>query len=307
MMYVLKGLCVVGIILTAFLMWRKTKEMLANPEKDPVTGMTGKELWDFGKKHAIATAIIGFVANFLDTLGIGSFAPTSAAFKMTKSVDDALVPGTLNVGDTIPVCVEAFIFFGVVEMDILTLVLMIVAAIAGSILMANVVTKFDRKKVRYALFVGLFLLASVVLMRNLKIGPFGIQGTATALSGVKLVIAVVGNFVFGALMSIGVGLYAPCMAMVLALGMNADCAFPAMMGSCAFLMAFGNGPKFIKEAKIDLVASWTQAIAGSVGVYVAAVFVKSLPLDVLTKVIVFVVYLTAFLYLKDAIKKGSAA
>ena len=307
MMYVLKGLCVIGILLTAFLMWKKTKEMLANPEKDPITGMTGKELWDFGKKRAIVTAIIGFVANFLDTLGIGSFAPSSAAFKMTKSVDDALVPGTLNVGDTIPVCVEAFIFFGVVEMDILTLVLMIVAAIAGSILMANVVTKFDRKKVRYALFVGLFLLASVVLMRNLKIGPFSIKGTATALSGIKLVIAVVGNFIFGALMSIGVGLYAPCMAMVLALGMNADCAFPAMMGSCAFLMAFGNGPKFIKEAKIDLVASWTQAIAGSVGVYVAAVFVKSLPLDVLTKVIVFVVYLTAFLYLKDAIKKGSAA
>ena len=112
MMYVLKGLCVIGILLTAFLMWKKTKEMLANPEKDPVTGMTGKELWDFGKKHAIVTSIIGFVANFLDTLGIGSFAPTSAAFKMTKSVDDALVPGTLNVGDTIPVCVEAFIFFG---------------------------------------------------------------------------------------------------------------------------------------------------------------------------------------------------
>ena len=307
MMYVLKGLCVIGIVLTVFLMYKKTKEMLANPEKDPVTGMSGKELWDFGKKKAVITAIIGFIANFLDTLGIGSFAPTSAAFKMTKSVDDALVPGTLNVGDTVPVCVEAFIFFGAVEMDILTLVLMIVAAIAGSILMANVVTKFDRKKVRYALFIGLFILASVVLMRNLGVGPFGTQGTATALTGVKLVIAVVGNFVFGALMSIGVGLYAPCMAMVLALGMNSDCAFPAMMGSCAFLMAFGNGPKFIKEAKIDPVCCWTQAIAGSVGVYVAATFVKSLPIDTLTKVIVFVVYLTAFLYLKDAIKKGSAA
>ena len=307
MMYVLKGLCVVGIVLTLFLMYKKTKEMLANPEKDPVTGMTGKELWDFGKKHAIVTAIIGFVANFLDTLGIGSFAPTSAAFKLTKSVDDALVPGTLNVGDTVPVCVEAFLFFGIVEMDILTLVLMIVAAVIGSLVMAGIVTKFDRKKVRYALFVGLFLLATVVLMRNLGVGPFGTQGTALGLTGGKLVIAVVGNFIFGALMSIGVGLYAPCMAMVLALGMDAGCAFPAMMGSCAFLMAFGNGPKFIKEAKIDLVCSWTQAIAGSVGVYVAYAFVKSLPLDTLTKIIVAVVYLTAFLYLKDAIKKGSAA
>ena len=307
MMYVLKGLCVIGIILTAFLMYKKTKEMLANPEKDPVTGMTGKELWDFGKKKAVITAIIGFVANFLDTLGIGSFAPTSAAFKMTKSVDDSLVPGTLNVGDTIPVCVEAFLFFGIVEMDILTLVLMIVAAVLGSLVSASIVTKFDRKKVRYTLFVGLFLLATVILLKVFNVGPFGTVGTATALSGVKLVIAVVGNFVLGALMSIGVGLYAPCMAMVLALGMDAGCAFPAMMGSCAFLMAFGNGPKFIKEAKIDPVCCWTQAIAGSVGVYVAATFVKSLPLETLTKIIVVVVYLTAFLYLKDAIKKGSAA
>ncbi len=306
-MYILKGLSLAGIVLTAILMALKTKQMAANPEKDPVTGLTGKELIDFGKKHAIVTAIIGFIANFLDTLGIGSFAPTSAAFKMTKSVDDVLVPGTLNVGDTIPVCVEAFLFFGIVDMDILTLVLMLVAAVVGSIVMAGIVTKFDRKKVRYALFVGLFLLATVVLMRNLGIGPFGTQGTAKALTGIKLIIAVVGNFIFGALMSIGVGLYAPCMAMVLALGMDSNCAFPAMMGSCAFLMAFGNGPKFIKEAKFDPVASWTQAIGGSVGVFVAYLFVKSLPLDLLTKVIVAVVYFTAVLYLRDAIKKGSAA
>ena len=307
MMYVLKGLSLLGIVLTVVLLARKTKEMRANTEKDPITGMTGEELWQFGKKHAVVTAIIGFVANFLDTLGIGSFAPTSAAFKMTKSVDDALVPGTLNVGDTVPVCVEAFLFFGIVDMDILTLVLMLVAAVAGSIVMAGIVSKFDRKKVRYTLFVGLFILASVILMKNLGVGPFGTQGAATALRGVKLVIAVVVNFVLGALMSIGVGLYAPCMALVLALGMDANCAFPAMMGSCAFLMAFGNGPKFIKEAKIDLVASWTQAIAGSVGVFVAYLFVKSLPLDLLTKIIVVIVYFTAILYLRDAIKKGSAA
>ena len=307
MMYVLKGLSLLGIVLTAFLLVKKTKEMKASTEKDPITGMTGQELWAFGMKHVVITAIIGFVANFLDTLGIGSFAPTSAAFKMTKAVDDSLVPGTLNVGDTIPVCVEAFLFFGLVDMDILTLILMLVAAVLGSLVSASIVTKFDRKKVRYTLFVGLFLLATVILLKVFNVPPFGTVGTALGLTGIKLVIAVVGNFVLGALMSIGVGLYAPCMAMVLALGMDAGCAFPAMMGSCAFLMAFGNGPKFIKEAKIDIVATWTQAIAGSAGVFVAYYLVKSLPLETLTKVIVVVVYFTAFLYLKDAIKKGSAA
>ena len=169
---------------------------------------------------------------------------------------------SLNVGDTVPVCVEAFLFFGFVEMDVITLVLMLVASVAGSILMASIVSKFDRKKVRYTLFIGLFILATVILMKVLGVGPFGTVGTELGLSGIKLVIAVVGNFIFGALMSIGVGLYAPCMAMVLALGMDAGCAFPAMMGSCAYLMAFGNGPKFIKEGRYDMVASWTQAIFG---------------------------------------------
>lgn len=304
-MYILKGLCVIGILLNLFLVFKKNKELRATTEVNHEIGSSYEDIWQKGKKFVVVTSIIGFIANFLDTLGIGSYAPTSAAFKMTKSVDDILVPGTLNVGDTVPVCVEAFLFFGLVEMDIITLVLMIAAAIVGSILMAGVVSKFDRKKVRFSLFFGLFLLATVVLMRNLGLGPFGTVGTALSLRGVKLIIAVVGNFIFGALMCIGVGLYAPCMAMVLALGMDAGCAFPAMMGSCAFLMAFGNGPKFIAEGKYDLVATLTQAFAGTLGVIVAYLFVKSLPLDLLTKVIVAVVYLTAFLYLRDGIKKGS--
>lgn len=308
-MYILKGLAILGIIVNVILMAKKTKELRANPETDPEIGLNGEEQWKRGlqPKNLAATCIIGFLANFFDTLGIGSFAPSSAGFKLTKSVDDILVPGTLNVGDTVPVCVEAFLFFGFVEMDPLTLILMIVVAILGSFLMADIVSKFDRKKVRYALFVGLFILASVVLMKNLGVGPFGTQGTALGLRGVKLVVAVVANFIFGALMSIGVGLYAPCMAMVLALGMDAGCAFPAMMGSCAFLMAFGNGPKFIQKGRFDMVACWTQAIFGAIGVFVAYVFVGSMDINTLTKIIVAVVYLTSFLYLHDAIKKGDAA
>jgi uncharacterized membrane protein YfcA len=306
-MYIMKALCIVGIVLNVVMMWKKNKEMRADPKKDEVLNMTGEELWEFGKKNIIPTTIVGIVANFFDTLGIGSFAPSSSAFKMTKSVDDVLIPGTLNVGDTVPVCVEAFLFFGLVEMDVLTLALMLIASVAGAALMADVVSKFDRKKVRYAMFVGLFILASVMLCKVLGVGPFGIVGTATGLRGIKLVIAVVVNFILGALMSIGVGLYAPCMALCALLGLNVGCAFPAMMGSCAYLMAFGNGPQFIKKGRYDMVACWTQAIGGAVGVFIAYVFVKSLPLSTLTKLVVCVVYLTSILFLKDAIKKGSAA
>lgn len=308
-MYVLKGLAILGLVLNVVLMLRKNKQIRANTEVDPILGKSGQEVWQEGMKpkNFIATSIIGFVANFFDTLGIGSFAPSSAAFKMTKSVDDTHIPGTLNVGDTVAVCMEAFLFFSLVEMDILTLVLMVLAAAIGAKVMAGIVSKFDRKKVRYAMFIGLFILAIIMLCKQLGVGPFGMIGTAVKLRGYKLVIAVVVNFVLGALMSIGVGLYAPCMALCALLGLNVACAFPAMMGSCAYLMAFGNGPQFIKEGRYDPIACLTQAIFGAIGVIIAYVFVSSLPLNILTWIVIAVVFITSFLFLHDAIKKGSNA
>ena len=308
-MYVLKAISLAGVALCVILMLRKQKHMAASTEKDPVTGLTFSETWAKGmeKKNLISTMIIGIVANFFDTLGIGSFAPSTTAFKLTKSVDDVLIPGTLNVGDTVPVCIEAFLFFGFVDMDILTLVGMIVASVVGAYTMADVVSKFNRRKVRYAMFVGMFILATVMLCKVLGVGPFGEVGTAMGLRGVKLVIAIVANFVLGALMSIGVGLYAPCMALCVLLGLDTGCAFPAMMGSCAFLMAFGNGPKFIQAGRYDPVACWTQAIGGTIGVFLAYFVVKSMSLRTLTIVVVCVCYITSFLFLHDAIKKGEAA
>lgn len=309
-MYILKGIALLGVVFIVVLMLRKQKQMAANTDKDVVTGLTFNETWARGmeKKNLIATIIIGVVANFFDTLGIGSFAPSTTAFKMTKSVDDVLIPGTLNVGDTVPVCIEAFLFFDFVpDMDLLTLVSMIVASVIGAYVMAGIVSKFNRKKVRYAMFVAMAILATVMLMRWAGVGPFGELGTATGLRGIKLIIAIVVNFVLGGLMSIGVGLYAPCMALCVILGLDTGCAFPAMMGSCAYLMAFGNSPKFIQEGRYDPVACWTQAIGGAVGVLIAFYIVKNLSLRTLTLVVVIVCYLTAILFLRDAIKKGEAA
>ena len=308
-MWILKGISLFGVIFIVVLMLRKQKQMASSTEKDPVTGLTFKETWDRGMqpKNLIATSIIGVVANFFDTLGIGSFAPSTTMFKVTKSVDDVLIPGTLNVGDTVPVCIEAFLFFDFVpDMDLLTLVSMIVASIVGAYVMAGIVSKFNRRKVRYAMFVAMFLLATVMLMKWLGVGPFGEIGTATGLRGIKLIIAIVVNFILGGLMSIGVGLYAPCMALCVILGLDTGCAFPAMMGSCAYLMAFGNSPKFIQEGRYDPVACWTQAIGGAIGVFLAFFIVKSLDLRTLTLVVVIVCYLTSFLFLHDAIKKGEA-
>ena len=50
-----------------------------------------------------------------------------------------------------------------------------------------------------------------------------------------------------------------------------------------------------------------QAFGGAIGVFIAYKFVSSIPLKILTIIVVCVVYVTAVMFLHDAIKKGSAA
>ena len=42
--------------------------------------------------------LIGFLTNFFDTLGIGSFATTTTTYKLLSLVPDERIPGTMLVG-----------------------------------------------------------------------------------------------------------------------------------------------------------------------------------------------------------------
>lgn len=249
----------------------------------------------------ITLAIIGFITNFFDTWGIGSFAPTQAAFKFTKSSPDETVPGTLNVGDTLPVSIEALCFLGFVDIDPLTLVLMLVAAAAGAYIGAGIVSKWDLKTVRIVMAVFLVVCAIVTVMRTAKVGPFGVAGEALGLTGIKLVLGVVGNFILGALMMVGFGLYSPCIALVAMLGMNVGTAFPIMMGSCALLMNVSVF-KFVKEGKYDRRATLCLMFAGAIGAYAAYKIACWFSLTTLTYIVCVVMLITAAMYINDAKK-----
>lgn len=249
----------------------------------------------------VALALIGCITNLLDTWGIGSYATTQAGFKFTKSSEDLTVPGTLNVGDTFPVTLEAILFFSFVDIDPLTLVTMLAAAVIGALVGAGIVCKWNLKMVRIGLGVGLTILAIVLACKNAGVGPFGLAGTALGLSGAKLVIGLIVNFFLGALMMIGVGLYAPCMALVAALGMNVSTAFPIMMGSCAFLMNAACF-KFIKEGKYDRRAALYLAVFGCIGVFIAYKVACFFSLTTLTYIICVVMIYTAIRFFLDAKK-----
>jgi uncharacterized membrane protein YfcA len=249
----------------------------------------------------------GFVTNFFDTLGIGSFAPTTAAFKFFKLVPDRLIPGTLNVGHTIPTIAEAFIYTAVIAVDPKTLILMIAAAVAGAYLGAGVVAKWPKRTVQIGMGSALLVAAALFTYKNLPSltgQPNLLSGADTGtldLQGIRLVIGLVGNFILGALMTLGIGMYAPSMILVGLLGMNAKSAFPIMMGSCAFLMPVSSA-RFVKADAYALRPAMALAIGGLPGVLIAAFIVKDMPLEYVRWLVIIVVLIAATMMLRSASK-----
>src|SRR4051812_40973933 len=233
---------------------------------------------------------IGFVTAFLDTLGIGSFATTTAVYKLRAMVPVKLIPGTLNVGHTLPTIAQAFIYTQLVPVESTTLVLMIAAAVAGSWLGAGAVVRWPRRKIQIGMGLALFGAAILMLMTALRLFPAG--GETQGLAGVRLAIGLGGNFVLGALMMLGIGLYAPCMILVYLLGMNPAAAFPIMMGSCAFLMPVSS-VRFVRTRTYHVQAALGLALGGLPAVLIAAYLVRRMPLGAVRWLVVVVVIYTS--------------
>ncbi|QIA62906.1 TSUP family transporter [Vibrio astriarenae] len=240
--------------------------------------------------NTVAVGAIGGIANFCDTLGVGSFAIKTAGYKQFNLVDDKDLPGTLNAQAALATVAQALIFLTAVEVDMTTMVSLIVAACLGATIGARIVSGLDRQVIRLIMGCALLVVAILMLAGRLELFPLG--GTELGLSGTKLVIAIVGNFIFGALMTVGIGLYAPCMTMIYLLGMNPIAAFPIMMCSCAFLCFFSAG-SFIQRQALNTRAALSVAITGPIAVLIAAFIVKSLDLDTLAWLVTVVVFYTS--------------
>jgi uncharacterized membrane protein YfcA len=243
---------------------------------------------------------VGFVTNFFDTLGIGSYAPTTALFRFFRLVPDEKIPGTMNVGHTPATIAQAFIFIAIVTVDFATLTTLIVAAMAGAWFGAGVVAGLPRRKVQLGMGVALLVAATLLSLTNVRVLPGG--GDALGLTGGKLALAASGNFVLGSLMTLGIGLYGPCLIMIALLGMNPTVGFPIMMGSCAFLMPLA-GVRFIKADAYEPRPAAALTLGGVPAVLLAAFLVKSLPLTTVRWLVVGVVLVAAAGLLRSAMRK----
>ena len=248
------------------------------------------------------SAATGFVANFFDTLGIGSFAPTTTIFRSFRMVKDEQIPGTLNAGYAIAALFQSFLFIGAVDVEPKTLILMIAAAVLGAFFGAGWFAKWPRRNIQWGMGAALLIAGCLFIYKNLKGDPVG--GMLIGLSGTTLVLALIGNFVLGVMMTIGVGLYAPCMLLVTMVGMNPTTAFPIMMGSCAFLMPIASA-RFIKERAVNLPVALGLALSGIPGVWLAYKFFSGLDIAKVRWLVAIVVLYTGIMLLRTALRGRS--
>ena len=264
------GLFALLAVLTAVYIWVWYHE--ARPAGDAAAGV---ETPDRGRPDAERIAV-GFFANFFDALGIGSFATSTTYFRLRRMVRDELIPGTLNTGHCLPTVTQAFIGIAVIDVEVTTLVLMIVTAVAGAWFGAGVVSRMPRRAIQIGMGLALLIAAGFMFAKVTGAMPSAETGKL-GLSGPLLAIGLVGSFFLGTIMPLGIGYYAPCMVLVSLLGMNSRAAFPIMMGACAFLMPMA-GMQFIRKRRYSLRATLGLAIGGVFGSALALLVVKSLPL-----------------------------
>jgi uncharacterized membrane protein YfcA len=214
---------------------------------------------------------IGALTTFLDTLGIGSFAPTTALLKFRGKVADELIPGTLNVGLNAAAFVETLLLIGLVKVQPALLAAMVGSSAAGAWLGSGVVSRMPRRSIQ--LFMGAALLIAATFFAMSNLGAFPAGGVALGLAGWKFPFAVAVSFVLGALMCVGIGNYAPLTILLALLGMAPIGAYPIMMASDGLLQPVAS-LGFFRSGRFSHTASLGLSVGSFVGVPLAYSILK---------------------------------
>lgn len=247
----------------------------------------------------IEAVVLGAVVSFFDTLGIGSFAPTTAWMKFRRLVPDRLIPPTMLVGLTPPAMTESVIFLILlgVKVDPVLLFGCAIAVLLGGLVGAPLVAQARVWVVQLVVAIGLVLAAIAYAMTNLHLFPGG--GTAASLPFGLTVAAIAANFAFGVLLNFGVGNYAPTLVTLSLMGMDPRLIFPIMAAGAA-VMGAGACVRHIQMGRMDLKVVVGLAVGGVPAVIVAAFIVKTMSLELLRWLVIVVVLYAAAVMARSA-------
>lgn len=248
---IINTLVVVLTILCVGIMIKK----LATQRSSPIT-----------LRHQVQLMISGIIAFFMDCIGVGSFACNIALAKYFNTCSDEELPGLINGAQVIPGALEALVFLGLIQVDALTLCVLIIGACLGGVLGASVISKLNVQAIRLIMLVAFPTMILLILSNHFQWLPIG--GDKTALQGHELLLGFIGVFLAGTLTAAGVGLFAMIQAILFCLGMSPLVAFPIMTAAGALQQPLSTGIFVIKN-KVPLKKALLINFYGIIGVLVA--------------------------------------
>ncbi len=240
--------------------------------------------------NTILLAFSSMTIFFFSSFGICDFAVSTVFYRIKKLVSDKKLPGTLNTQCVIPVAVMALTFISTIQVSLLTLTVCIISQVLGAYMAPHFVVKLSIKFIRKLIGIGLFAAAFFIIAAKFHWMPSG--GSAIELHGIKLVIASLCLFLFGALNNVGIGSYPLTMATLYALGMSPLVTFPIMMGACAFSTSIGS-IQFIKYGEYSRKITLFTSIFGVIGVLIAVYLINNLNVLLLQWILAAILFYTS--------------
>ena len=212
---------------------------------------------------------------FLATMGISDFLMNTIVFNRYKSGDTELLPGTVNLCAIVPGTVIAFTYLQTAEpIEAATLIICTACMLAGTVFSAVFLTGIDGKKLKK--IIGTALVFSMCALIVKMIVSAGTTGSASGISGVRLIIAVVVSLICGALNMMGVPCKPTLTALFLLLGLSPMCTLTLVLVMCGLSPIVG-GVKFVRSGKYHKKTVLAATITGTVTAVIGCLVMISLP------------------------------
>lgn len=251
-------------------------------------------------KQKIQLTLSGVIAFVADTLGIGSFAVNIALAKLFKTFDDDELPPMVNGAQIIPGAIESLFFMKWVNVDIKTLIILVLGTCLGGLLGGHVVSRLSKQAIRSMMVVCFGLIMFLLVSKEMQWLPVG--GNLVALTSYKLLFGFIAMIVCGALTSAGIGLFAMVQGVLFLLGVSPAVAFPIMTTAGAMQQPLTT-LVFLKQNKIPLKKTLLVSLGGCFGVLLAIPIFSALSVNVLHQlllgILTYNIIMISFAFLKD--------
>lgn len=233
-------------------------------------------VWFFVKRHQetlnalqqIKIFFIGLVANFFDTIGIGSFATIIAMRSMLGVMpDEVRLIGSMNIQAMVTALVQAIIFLHVIPIDVKTLLIAVSMIALGGYLSGLIAVNVKKQLVHRVMIIAFIITGALLFLSQLNLLEINSQGNA--ITGLRLVIFAIFMLIAGCLPAFGVGYYSLVKASIFLFGVNPIIAFPIMASASAFQMPV-TSIAFINKQKFYFKSTLIMIISGVIGVMLAA-------------------------------------